>query len=264
MIEGFHNLIPGGDISGLIEEILEKSGYRKALSEQKTVEAVTRLENLEELQKVARDFDDRNISLEDFLSLTSLTSDLDMMEDVNEMVTLMTVHSAKGLEFPVAFLTGMEENIFPHQRAISTGKTADIEEERRLAYVAMTRAMNKLYLSYAWRRISYGGGSTYNEKSRFLEEVSSCIDKPSKDKDLFGSSSGKSKKKSSPVPSKKTKSVNKSSRQTFFRRGDNVKHGDFGRGVVLEVMGSGLAYQLKVSFPRVGLRKVDVSDVEKA
>jgi len=260
LMESFHSLIDAKGIAELLEEVMEKSGYRKSLSEENTVEAVTRLENLEELQRVAQEYDNKKGTLEDFLALTTLTSDIDMIEDKNQVVTLMTVHSAKGLEYPVVFLTGMEEGLFPHRRSIDTGKESDIEEERRLAYVAITRAREKLYLSYAWRRLTYGGGSVYNDLSRFLQEIASSIERPFGEKDLFGSSKTsrtETSSSSSKVVSKKVK-TSLPVKNAFYRRGDNVKHRDFGRGVILDVMGGG---QMKVSFPKVGLRKVDAESL---
>ena len=246
-------------VSDLIVEILEKSGYKQHLENQKNVEAVARLENLEELLRVAHE---RNLSLEDFIALTSLSSDIDQMADVDEVLTLMTVHSAKGLEFPVVFITGMEENIFPHMRAIDTGKNSDIEEERRLAYVAITRAMEKLYFTYAWRRMHYGMGCVYNKPSRFLEEIKEHIDMPDKDKDLFGSTADGTHLRDKKFGFKKSE-IKKDYKTIFFRRGDKVNHSDLGNGVVLEVVNTdGMASHLKVSFPQHGLRRISVESVQ--
>ena len=136
-------------ISELIKATLQQTGYSKALELEKTIEAETRLENLDEFLTVAIEFEDESAdnSLSEFLEGITLSSDLDGMEETEDSVTLMTLHSAKGLEFPVVFLVGMEEGIFPHYNSINEGTMAAIEEERRLAYVAITRAKRVLYIT---------------------------------------------------------------------------------------------------------------------
>ena len=157
-------------ISDLIKETLKKSGYTKALENENTIEAENRIENLDEFLTVAIEFEDESADnkLSDFLEGITLSSDIDNMEETEENVTLMTLHSAKGLEFPVVFLVGMEEGIFPGYRAI--GEPEAIEEERRLCYVGVTRAREKLFLTCSKMRTVFGSTSC-NLPSRFLEEI---------------------------------------------------------------------------------------------
>ena len=158
------------EIAQIVETLIQRSGYEEALRAENTIESQTRLENLYELISVAADFDLRSGggTLEDFLAEISLVSDIDGMKEEQDAVLMMTLHSAKGLEFPVVFLAGMEENLFPISRAL--GNEDDLEEERRLAYVGMTRAEDRLYLSSAMRRMQFGSIQA-NFPSRFLEEI---------------------------------------------------------------------------------------------
>lgn len=158
------------EISELIKEVLNKSGYTKALELENTVEAESRLQNIEELLTVAIEFEEEfaENSLSDFLESITLSSDIDSLEETEESVTLMTLHSAKGLEFEVVFLVGMEEGIFPGYKTI--GEPKELEEERRLFYVGITRAKQYLYLTCAKRRTIFGSTS-YNAISRFVKEI---------------------------------------------------------------------------------------------
>ena len=157
-------------ISELIKETLNKTGYTKALENENTVEAESRIQNLEELLTVAIEFEEENAenSLGEFLEGITLSSDVDGLEESDDMVTLMTLHSAKGLEFPVVFLVGMEEGIFPGYKSI--GEPKELEEERRLCYVGITRAKQYLFLTCAKQRTIFGS-TTYNSPSRFLNEI---------------------------------------------------------------------------------------------
>ena len=157
-------------ISELIKEALNKTGYTKALENENTVEAESRIQNLEELLTVAIEFEEENAenSLGEFLEGITLSSDVDGLEESDDMVTLMTLHSAKGLEFPVVFLVGMEEGIFPGYKSI--GEPKELEEERRLCYVGITRAKQYLFLTCAKQRTIFGS-TTYNSPSRFLNEI---------------------------------------------------------------------------------------------
>ena len=157
-------------ISELVKLTLKKTGYTKALEDEKTIEAENRIENLEEFLTVAMEFEkeEADNSLENFLQGMTLSSDIDNVDDAEESVTLMTLHSAKGLEFPVVFLVGMEEGIFPGYKSI--GEESALEEERRLCYVGITRAKNYLFLTCAKQRTIFGS-TTYNPPSRFLEEI---------------------------------------------------------------------------------------------
>lgn len=159
-------------ISELIKETLKKSGYTKALENENTVEAENRIENLNEFLTVAIEFEEESVDnkLSDFLEGITLSSDIDNMEETEDTVTLMTLHSAKGLEFPVVFLVGMEEGIFPGYKSISEPK--ELEEERRLCYVGITRAKENLFLTYSKQRTIFGSTSC-NQVSRFLKEIPS-------------------------------------------------------------------------------------------
>ena len=157
-------------ISELIKKILKETGYTKALENENTQEAENRIANLEEFLTVAVEFEEESAEngLSNFLEGITLSSDLDNMEETEESVTLMTLHSAKGLEFPVVFLVGMEEGIFPGYKSI--GEEKELEEERRLCYVGITRAKNYLYLTNSKQRTTFGS-TTYNMPSRFLNEI---------------------------------------------------------------------------------------------
>ncbi len=157
-------------ISELIKETLKKTGYTKALENENTIEAENRIENLEEFLTVAIEFEEQYAenSLSQFLEGITLSSDLDNIEETEDSVTLMTLHSAKGLEFPVVFLVGMEEGIFPGYKSIS--EPQELEEERRLCYVGITRAKEQLYLTCSKQRTIFGSTS-YNQVSRFLKEI---------------------------------------------------------------------------------------------
>ena len=169
-IEYLRSKIEELSISELIKETLAKTGYVKALEQENTTEAETRIQNLEEFLTVAIEFEEEEAenTLADFLEGITLSSDIDGMEDSEDSVTLMTLHSAKGLEFPVVFLVGMEEGIFPGNKSI--GEPKELEEERRLCYVGITRAKQYLYLTCAKRRTIFGSTS-YNTVSRFVNEI---------------------------------------------------------------------------------------------
>lgn len=176
MMDKFNQFLSSEEfsIAELINLILVETGYRESLDLNKT-EDISRLENIEELVNVAGkwddDFDNKDKTLSEFLAETSLIADVDGMENT-DTVTLMTVHSSKGLEFPIVFIVGVEENIFPHVRSMTS--VAELEEERRLMYVAMTRAEEKLFITYCKQRYEYGNPRPiYNRPSRFLQEIPS-------------------------------------------------------------------------------------------
>ncbi len=173
-IEYLRSKIESLSISELIKETLSKTGYVKALELENTTEAESRIQNLEEFLTVAIEFEEEEAenTLGDFLEGITLSSDIDGMEDSEDSVTLMTLHSAKGLEFPVVFLVGLEEGIFPGNKSI--GEPKEIEEERRLFYVGITRAKQYLYLTCSKKRTIFGSTS-YNQISRFINEIPSDL-----------------------------------------------------------------------------------------
>jgi DNA helicase-2/ATP-dependent DNA helicase PcrA len=170
LIDDLHNKKDGMNISDLVKQILQRSGYTQSLKNENTVEAENRIENLDEFLTVAQEFEEQmaDSTLEEFLEGITLSSDIDNLEETEETVTLMTLHSAKGLEFPVVFLVGMEEGIFPGYKSI--GETKELEEERRLCYVGITRAKEYLFMTCAKQRTIFGSTSC-NNPSRFLKEI---------------------------------------------------------------------------------------------
>lgn len=227
----------------ITEEVLERTGYRAELEAEETVESRTRLENLQEFLSVTRDYDKQNGEeggLEDFLATISLVTDMDRHDPEADAVVLMSLHSAKGLEYPVIFLTGMEEGVFPHSRTLY--EPAELEEERRLAYVGITRAEEQLYMTYCWERTLFGR-TNMNPKSRFLEEIPVEL--------TTGQTVGR-KLVSAPVGTKvidKPKSSN-----TCYLLGDRVRHNKWGEGVIVKVKGEGLQAELSVAFPEQGIK----------
>jgi DNA helicase-2/ATP-dependent DNA helicase PcrA len=212
---------PVGD---LLEETLTETGYTEALKAERTIEAEGRLENLEELVSVAREYDAQadEPSVEEFLQQIALFSEQDNLTDEQGIVTLMTLHNAKGLEYPVVFVIGMEDGVFPHMRSIEAG---DIEEERRLCYVGVTRAMRKLYLTHARTRAMYGGRE-WNVPSRFLEEIPAEL---TDQEDADGAPSITSWSETgvgagAPAPRNEG---------ATFNVGDDVVHAAFGEGIVI-------------------------------
>ena len=169
LVEGLQAGLEGRPVAEVVRSVLDETGYEDELKGQRTLEAEGRLENLEEFLGVAAEYDRRAAepSLDGFLQEISLYTDVDSYVDTSELITLMTLHNAKGLEFPVVFIAGMEEGVFPHQRSLDE---QNVEEERRLAYVGMTRAMDRLYLLHARSRNLWGSGQ-YNLPSRFLDEI---------------------------------------------------------------------------------------------
>ena len=169
MIQSLMSAAQELEVPELIERVLEQSGTLEAFEAERTIESQGRIENLQELVSLAREWQEQNAepSLSSFLQEVSLYSDQDTIRGESSLVTLMTLHNAKGLEYRAVYLIGMEEGIFPHSRSI---EEQGVEEERRLAYVGMTRAMERLTLMHASSRMLYGGRS-YNLPSRFLDEL---------------------------------------------------------------------------------------------
>jgi ATP-dependent DNA helicase UvrD/PcrA len=211
-------------VSELLERTLERSGYLEALEAERTIEALGRLENLQELVGVAREYQEREEepSLSHFLQEISLYSDQDAIRGEESLVTLMTLHNAKGLEFRAVYLIGMEEGIFPHSRSI---EEQGIEEERRLAYVGMTRAREQLTLTHASSR-SLWGSRGYNLPSRFLDELPSSVERERLRPASWSSYGAQGVAPREDVPSLST--------------GDSVRHGTLGDGVVTQIEAGGV------------------------
>ncbi len=217
---------PVGD---LLDELLRETGYYDALEAERTIEAQGRLENLQELVRVGREYDAlaEEGSVGEFLQQIALIADVDSLRDEEGLVTLMTLHNAKGLEFPIVFMIGMEDGIFPHSRALDEG---DLEEERRLAYVGLTRAMRDVTLTYARRRNSFGAQS-YGMRSRFIDEIPRELT-DQEDKQAVGAGWAPGRVASWSNAAAATAEVHPDTAGTVFRMGDDVIHAAFGEGVV--------------------------------
>ncbi len=252
--------------SEMIEEVLERSGYRESLVQQNTLEAEGRLENIQEFISVAVEFEARSAArtLLDFLTELSLMTDLDTVAETDgeDAVVLMTLHSAKGLEFPVVFLCGMEEGIFPHKRSMDDED--ELEEERRLAYVGITRAEERLYLTAARRRMIYGQ-SMHHLPSRFLEEIPGHLLYDRSDVGSEDEHSGEQQRlrfHSRGLPSRGTRGFSAYQRQESgdvedWRAGEKVLHHKWGQGLIVSVHGEGEDTELVVVFGEpVGMKRL--------
>ncbi len=244
-------------VAELIRKVLEDSGYIEELHKENTVESSARIENLQELISVAVDFEKNSEvnTLEEFLAGISLMSDIDKMDEEDHVVSLMTLHSAKGLEFPVVFLSGMEEGIFPTARAMDN--IQEIEEERRLFYVGITRAIERLFLSNAQVRTLYGR-TKYNVISRFMKEIAGHFIQMNK-KEKEQKPQEKPKSFSKIYRGKTIKEVPKSLNLSIAKEitaGQKIKHDKFGIGMVVSVKGSGEKTELTIAFDDVGIKKL--------
>ncbi|MBV9648290.1 MAG: DUF3553 domain-containing protein [Candidatus Eremiobacteraeota bacterium] len=234
-------------ITDLLVAVMEESGYVRELRADDTVESRTRLENLQELIGVAREFENQEGagSLGDFLANIALISDLDALTSDASYVTLMTLHAAKGLEFPVVFMTGLEEGVFPHNRALA--ETNEMEEERRLAYVGITRAIERLYLSHAQRR-TLMGNTFAHAKSRFLEEMPS-VESVGGVVAMPRPTGGRWREVAIHENAGAGVSLG-------LQVGDRVRHPKWGEGLVAAVKGVGADGTLTINFPNVGQKMV--------
>jgi DNA helicase-2/ATP-dependent DNA helicase PcrA len=259
-IAGFNELIAdlreqaraGGPVAELVEAVLDRTGYQAMLESSPDLQDATRVENLQEMVSVAREFDasiaasgDGGGTLADFLERVSLVADADEIpdgEDHGGMVTLMTLHTAKGLEFPVVFLTGMEEEVFPHQRALTDPK--ELEEERRLAYVGITRAEERLYLTRAIGR-NWWGRPAFHTPSRFLSEVPAHLVDWKRDQQAASASSFPSMERVASRPGVRSPG---NRAVPALRPGDRVTHDKFGLGTVVSADGRGDDAEAKIDF----------------
>ena len=230
-------------LTEMVELVLAKSGIKQELENEKSLDSEIRLENLEEFKSITKNYEEEYgvISLDDFLNEISLVSDMSEHQDGNNKVSLMTVHSVKGLEFDDVFVIGMEEGIFPHYNAINEGTNSAIEEERRLCYVAITRAKKKLWLLNAKKRMLFGN-TQVNPPSRFMDEIDSkYVDSEKRTTSLVGS------------VKKIVKENMFNNDDTDFNVGDMIHHTDYGNGIVTAVDKS----IITVAFPHpFGIKKL--------
>jgi DNA helicase-2/ATP-dependent DNA helicase PcrA len=246
----------GRTLTAFLDRVLETSGYRAALKRERSADAAARLENLEELIAAAEDFERSLVArdaavpvdaLQGFLDQVALVSDVDELEEGARGVTLMTLHAAKGLEFPVVFLTGMEEGVFPHARSLQ--QTADIEEERRLCYVGLTRAEKQLFLSYALHRRLHGyeGG----RPSRFLEEI------PEEEVTILNPRPAVAEAREAPSTPEPA-GFGPSGDDLPLSVGAQVRHARWGEGLVVGVERSGSDTIVTVRFASVGRKRLSL------
>lgn len=282
-------------IHELIEDILDETGYQKELEAEGEIEYQTRLENIEELinKAVSYENEHEHSDLNEFLEEVALVADVDRMDESENRVTLMTLHSAKGLEFPRVYLSGMEDGLFPSMMSISSDDREDVEEERRLCYVGITRAQKFLMMTAARQRM-VNGETRYSKVSRFIEEIPGHLLDSNKleprlssfskspdfhDSGLPRAGSGQTKGRPAGVSSfgpgnnayasktaepmskpgfGKTFTVNKASFLSY-KEGDRVSHVKFGEGEVMEIKDGGRDYEVTVRFDKAGVKKMFAS-----
>lgn len=251
LIKGYTQMQEYLSVTELVEEVLDKSGYRDMLKAEKTLDAQSRLENIDEFLSVTKGFEENSEdkSLIAFLTDLALVADIDRLdeEDNNQQaVVLMTLHSAKGLEFPVVFLIGMEEGVFPHSRSLMDEE--EMEEERRLAYVGITRAEEELYLTNAQMRTLYGR-TNLNPVSRFIQEIpEDLLDEVVIEKKTFTrfqSNPSTSSQKASIRPM----AVSTGGEEIPWKVGDKAEHKKWGIGTVVSVKGEKENMELDIAFP---------------
>ena len=267
----------GAGVAPVVEAVLEDTGYLAELEAERSIEAEARLENLQELVGVCREFDDALESgdvaglagiasgsgdgetsavpdgldrVQAFLEAVSLVTDLDDIEGEKRTITLMTLHAAKGLEFPVVFLTGLEDGVFPHMRSL--GEPDELEEERRLCYVGITRARERLYLCHAWSRMLFGRTDFY-PPSRFLSEIPEELVEVLGEERAVG---GRGAHREAVVSAALASNAGRAARLPGLRIGDDVGHDTFGEGVVLDVIGEGDKAEAVIRFRDAGEKRL--------
>jgi superfamily I DNA/RNA helicase len=236
-------------ISTVLAEMLSETGYREALEAERTIEAQGRIENLDELVNVAGEYDAADAaehSLGEFLQQIALIADADERADDEGLITLMTLHNAKGLEYPIVFMIGCEEGVFPHSRALDEG---GLEEERRLCYVGITRAQRDLYITYARTRTVFGARS-YGLASRFIGEIPAELTDREQQPQAYGGIRARAMSWSSPAPEPPA--------PIAYRLGDDVVHPKFGDGVVTGIESGGIVV---IHFGKDGTDRKLVADL---
>lgn len=265
MIQGFSQMQEFLSVTELVKEVIDKSGYREMLEKENSIEAESRLENIEEFLSVTEAFEKRSAEEEEEPTLVAFLTDLALVADIDtldkeenistEKIVLMTMHAAKGLEYPVVFVLGMEENIFPHVRSLVDPE--EMEEERRLAYVAITRAEKRLFLTCAGHRMLFGK-SNFNQPSRFLDEI------PEELTTVLAGGNGTSiavSKSAKPQPRRSavTRPVYNTSggEKMKWNPGDKAVHKVWGTGTVVSVKGAADDLELDIAFPNpVGIKRL--------
>ena len=277
LIEHFKTDAEDMSISDLLKEIIEETGYIESLQAEDMVEAETRIENIDELlSKVAayeEECEDRNepASLSGFLEEVALVADIDSLDEDTDYVVLMTLHSAKGLEFPNVYLAGMEDGLFPSYMTITADDPEEVEEERRLCYVGITRAEKELTLTCARRRM-IRGETQYNKMSRFLKEIpmdllstGAVFTKDKEEPEVKVSAYMQAKQAfkakpfggSTPYSQSPAKSFGKPSGKGLdYKTGDRVRHIKFGEGTVTAIIEGGRDYEVTVAFDTAGTKKM--------
>lgn len=251
-------------ITDLLLDVYEKSGYKKMLEDSKRIEDKSKIENLSALTDAVQEFERRNeeATLFDYLQNVNLLSDVDKTEENDRAISLMTIHSAKGLEYDVVFLTGMEEGLFPSLRTMEEG---GLEEERRLAYVAVTRAKERLFVSSAASRTVFGKRA-YTKRSRFIDEIYGHLDEEKAQLndsfssansyfDQFDSFEAKRERIRQEIQEKKKRFED--NLQMDFNIGDKVDHKKFGQGMVISVERKDNGDELLVNFDKSGLKRLN-------
>ena len=258
LVDGLRQKTEEGGVEAGVQAVLDDTGMLANLETEGTIEAMGRVENLRELVGVASEFESSNEGaiiadeefdaldnlrrLEIFLESTALVADIDEWDEGAGAVTLMTLHTAKGLEFPAGFIAGMEDGVFPHMRSL--GDPDELEEERRLAYVGITRAQDRLYLTSAWSRTLFGG-SSYNPPSRFLKELP----------EQLMTKAGKRQRRS-PVDRAAATGPSTTVSADQIAPGDRVRHQKWGLGTVREIVGEGDRAEAEVMFDTQGKKRL--------
>lgn len=264
VIEEARRISDAGPVTPVMRYLMTQSGYVDALRQENSEESIGRLDNLQELLNVTAQYDETSEepNLAEFLESVALVSDTDTLQDSESKVTLMTLHSAKGLEFPVVYLVGLEEGVFPHSRSMTSD--TELEEERRLCYVGMTRAMEELHLFHAQRRSLYGQPN-FNSRSRFLDDVPSELIvvpggsayTPPVARQVVADRSGAYRTVNTAPPAREPGKLRSPQWKAPFEVGQRVRHGKFGIGVVVACNPLKEDSEVTVAFPGVvGVKKL--------